>query len=792
MFFRRNSKRKDDVVKTVSLQSFLTLNQVPISEDDLYRKKGFKSKTRLLALFLVSTLVLGVGLAIFPAGFLLASGFGMTPAFQEWNALPEELPEIAIAEKNTLYDKNGQVFATVYSQNRSSLSSFDEIGENNVNALVATEDSRFWENSGYDVKGTVRALVSGSGGGSGITQQLVKNLQFYNVAGTSDKDEAVERSITRKIKELKLAIGYDKKHDKKDIVLTYFNTVAMGAPNVYGLETASEHFFNKKSADLTLLESAVLIGSIQNPTIFNLDSEDEETVANYMARAEHVLDRMVETGYITAGDAETAKSEGLKFNRQPVSNGCASSKYPFYCEYVMDYLSKSPKLGDTQEERDAVINKGGLEIHTYLDPTAVEIVENRLKADYGAENRIAVPTAVVTPGTGAVVAIGSNRDWGEGAGKTMINLAEVPAGSGSVYKMITLATALAEGFKEPDLTFSSRCPLIDPNYDTPEGGVKNSDSCALQGGLMDYRKATAFSSNTWFTELEIKVGVSKVKDFARSVGLSAPDYITDRSISYTLGVTEDSAISMASAFATFSAGGLHCPATPIQSYAYADGTIPTIPENYDGSQDGCRQVLSPKNASIVLKAMRANVSGEFRGAFGNNFAVPGYQAVGKSGTNELFSSSWVVLSGDYAVYSNLFNPDTPTQGNQIDGVWYQGRETPWYEHVVAYSGSEILGALIAENGSKPLDFNSSDETVKNVPSDTNQKFVSMPNVKGMTPGTAVSTLEGLGVKTKVLKQTGANLPKQQAGTIVEQSIPVGERVKIDGKKVVELTIGKDG
>lgn len=777
--------RKYRNAKDVSISEMLSssgftddrITKVQVSEKALTKTRVFQSAV----VFLVMSVIGGMFFSIVPLYAMGQAAGVAAPVADYWKSLPDELGEMAIAQKNTLYDKNGNVFAQVWSENRTELQSLDQISDYAKNGLIATEDKTFYNHHGIDLKGTARAALSGSGGGSGITQQLVKNLQFYNLAGKDKKEAAVESTISRKIQELKYALKYEKEHTKDEILLAYFNTVAFGGPNTYSIETAAQYFFGKSAKDLSLAESAVLVGSVQNPTFYNLNKPENKDA--YKSRQKIVLDRMVAEKFVTQEEADKAYNEELNLVfKQGSSGNCTSSAYPFYCEYVMQYLSSSPRLGETQEERDAVIQKGGLQIHTYLDPNAMSIVENQLKTDYGTTNRLVSPTAVVEPGTGGVLAMASNRDYGEGEGQTTINLPLHPTGTGSVYKMFTLAAALRNGFKEKDLEFSSRCPLYDNRFDMPPGGVKNSSSCALQGGFMDYKKATALSSNTWFTELEIKVGVDKVKEFSSEVGLSAPDSISSRSISYTLGVTENSTVSMAAAFATFANSGIYCPPTPVSSYEYSDGSQPAVPETYDPSQDSCRRVLSPHDAGIVLKAMRANVSGEIPNAFGLDFANK-YETAAKSGTNQLYNSTWAVLSGNFSVFSNLYNPTEINDG--IDYARYRGRSTRWFDHVIGYSGRDIMNQLLDSEGFKPLAFDSSDTSFKEVPVEKKAYFT-VPSVKGMTAEEALATLKPLGIKSYVSKTRKTSPSGYPDGVIVEQSIDPGTQLPVGSKKELIL------
>ena len=727
------------------------------------------------------------GIAIF---MVIAMSMAGTQALAMWRDLPEDLPDVSIAGKNVVLDNEGKVIATTWSENRDKLESINDVSGFARNALLATEDSRFYKNNGFDVKGTIRSAVSGSGGGSGITQQLVKNLLFFDLAGTS-KESATEQTIERKVKELKLAMSYDKKHSKDDILLEYFNTVAFGAPSQYGIESAAQYFFGKSARELNIEESALLIGSVQNPSLYNLESKDPETIATYTERKEHVLSRMKEMGYISGKQFTDAKNApiNLVFKKQ-TGGTCAQSSDPFYCEYVFDYIRNSPRYGETREQREMLIAKGGLVIKTNLDPEIEKITREQLKKDYDDTNRVAVPTAVVQPGTGAVSAIATNREYGtdNSKGETLINLPLSPSGTGSVFKLMTLAAAVNEGYDRSDLAFSSECPLYTPGYDSPPGGFKNSNSCQLQGGYLDYKKATAYSSNTWYVTLERAIGVEKVKEFANSVGLVPPEGINERSLSYTLGPTEHSSVDMAAAFATFAANGVYCPPTPIDSVAYEDGSEVVIPDTYDGESDKCRSVISPKGASIVNEAMRANVSGEVKGAFGTQYKVPGYDTAGKSGTNELQNSTWVQMAGNYVVYSNVYDPETTSNG--IETIYYRGSLATWGDHVVGYTGRDILKQIFDTKGYKPLSYGSTDSTLKPTISDQDNFFI-VPSVIGARPEAAASIFEQFGIEVIVDKEKAPKSDdRTPSGVIVEQSIEPDTKLSYGTKRTLEVKVAE--
>lgn len=748
--------------------------------------------TRIRAYFgaffgLIALCVFGGALIAVPA---LATLSGVSqasePVVDYWKSLPDELPEISISERNYLYDKNGEVFAELWSEDRIEVNSLDNISQHAIDALIATEDQRFYEHNGFDFNGTMRAFLSGSGGGSGITQQLIKNLQFYNALGTEEsKQSAVESSYTRKVKELKIALAYEEKYSKDEILLQYFNTVAFGTPNTYGIETASRHLFGKSAKDLTIAESAALVGSVQNTSLYNMSDADNTEWKN---RQTTVLNRMLSEGKITQEEYDSALAEELAFSTPATRSrgNCYSSKNPLYCEYVVKTFLSDPRFGETPEDRQALWNKGGFKIDTYYDPEVYGKLNEEL-SKLGNDNRVVAPSAVVEPGTGGVIAIAQNREWGEGEGKSTIITPNVPAGEGSTYKMFTLAAALNEGFNERTLTFNAPCVIEpSPNYDTPAGGIGNSTSCAMQSGVLDYKTATAYSSNTYFVELEKKITVEKLKEFSRSVGLAAPDSITNRSLSYTLGSVGNPPIDVAAAFATFANDGVYCPATPIKDYQYTDGTKPVYPDSYNPEDHSCRSVMSPQSASIVLKAMRANISGEVEDAFGLEGNINGYSTAAKSGTNQLFNVAWAHVSAPYSVYVNVYDMDRTVRG--IDWAYYNGSARPWHYNIAKHIGSNMMRDILPLAPKENLNFNSTDNNFAETPVNEDG-FFAVPNVIGMTPEEAKEVFSGL-MTVEVSKEKRDVPAGYQSGVIVEQSVEPGKRASRGTSTTIILYIGE--
>jgi len=776
------SKRKDER-NYMQIDEFFSNTNLELNSQEAKKKAGFFKKTGSFFMLIVCASVMGALISV--PGIATGSTIAQVsePVVDMWKNYPEELDNISIAERNILYDKNGDVFAQVWSEDRVSVEGLDEISDYAKKGLIATEDKRFYEHNGFDIKGTARAALKG-GGGSGITQQLVKNLQFYNMAGKDKKEKAIEVSYQRKAKELKLSLAYEKTHSKDEILLQYFNTVAFGNPNIYSIEAASQYFFGKPAKNLSLAESAILVGSVQNPVKYNLSKDESKDL--WKERQKIVLNRMVSEKYITQDEADEAYKEKIKLVKKKTSAGsCVSSKYPFYCDYVMGYLKKSSKLGETQEERDAILAKGGLHIKTYMDPKVMKGIDKQLENDFGNKNRVVAPAAVVQPGTGGVSGFGVNREYGSGKGKTTINVPANKSGTGSAYKPITLAAALESGMKESDLNFSSSCPLNPGSqYDAPVGGFKNSNGCGFQSGKLDYEQATAWSSNTWYLTLAMKTGMNNVIDMSKKLNLNVPEGTSERSLALVIGSAENSNIDMAAAFGTFANEGVFCPATPVASYEYADGTSPAVPDTYDPSETSCRRVMSPHTASVGLKAMRANTyPGHAKSPFGVAAKIKGYDAVGKSGTNQNYNWTWVQVSKDYSMFFNIYDMDRVSNG--VKGMTYKGSFTS--KNISTKAGSDVLRSIVKETNakSKKLDYNNKDSSLKPVPVETRDYFT-IPSTLGMKPAEALSAMKALGINAYVSKEKRPASKGYPEGVIIEQSLDPGLQLPVGTNKEVIL------
>ena len=309
---------------------------------------------------------------------IAATGIGMITGII--NAAPDldDLDMSPDATATTIYDSDGNVIETLVMEGSNrELVEYEDLPEDLINAFVAIEDSRFWTHSGVDIKGIVRAFVSGitSGdfdqGASTITQQLIKNVAFDGGAEST----FIER-LVRKIQEQYLALELEKVMDKEIILLNYLNTINLGS-NTLGVESASQRYFGKSVSELNLSECAVLAAITQNPTAYNPITYPE---AN-KERRDTVLEYMYEQGYITEEEMLEAMTDDVYDLIAEVNETytAESSVYSYFVdEVIVNVLADLVDIGYTESEARTLLYSGGLKIYTTMDSDLQAIVDEEI------------------------------------------------------------------------------------------------------------------------------------------------------------------------------------------------------------------------------------------------------------------------------------------------------------------------------------------------------------------------------------------------------------------------------
>ncbi|HEY0472561.1 MAG TPA: transglycosylase domain-containing protein, partial [Kribbella sp.] len=419
------------------------------------REKGDRGVVQSVVLFLgVSVLsgALAAGLAIPFAGL---AGFGTEKTAATLQDLPQELKTDPLAVKSRMVAADGSLIANLYEQNRVPVK-LAQISPVMRKAIVSIEDDRFYQHGALDAKGTLRALIRNQSqgavqqGGSSITQQFVKLSLIEKARTPEEVKAATAETYQRKIAELRYAVAVEKEFSKDEILEKYLNLANFG-DGAYGVEAAARHYFSTTAAKLTLPQAAMLAGLVKNPSGYDPTSYPKRA----KDRRDTVLRRMQELNVVTAKQAADAiRTPVLNPNKvQQVPNGCANSKYPFYCEYVVAELVNSKLFGKTAKESEHYIKTAGLTIKTGLDPRIQKSAQASINQNSKPNDQSISAITMVEPGTGVVKAMVQNRPYGNGKFQTAYNYnveKSYPGGyggfqNGSTMKAFTIAAAIQKG-----------------------------------------------------------------------------------------------------------------------------------------------------------------------------------------------------------------------------------------------------------------------------------------------------------------------------------------------------------
>lgn len=772
------------------------------------------SAAQALALLLSFSLVAGIG-GVLTAGLVLpgvavANGLtGMTvTAFDE---LPSELEQKPLPEKSEILAADGTLLATFYDQNRIVVP-LSEIAPIMQQAVVAVEDRRFFEHSGIDPMGMLRAAVASAGGdtqgASTLTQQYVKNVFLDAAERVEDPQERARlraeakvsegpEGIARKLREAKIAITLEKTTSKEEILEKYLNIAAFGA-SVYGVESAARYFFSKSAKDLNYLEAATIAGITQSPSAWDpvgpAAETPEQDAARYAVsqkRRDKVLGDMRELGYITQEeyDAGIATTIDSTLRVSPLSQGCMSANATvagsgFFCDYVTKVIANDPAFGETRDARRNLLYKGGLRIVTTLVPGEQAVADAEVKNGVPVDDPSGVASAIVSvePGTGKITAMAENRNYSalevQNPGETSVNFATSfryggSAGfpPGSTFKAFTLLEWLKQGnalqstvngtrlqYNMSEFTASCIGRLTGAPYKfgNSEGGK------AIQQSVLD---ATKNSVNSAFVAMSTQLDLCNIMNGAAALGVTkagnpdakdttigtpAGDVPFDPLPGNVLGSQSTSPLQMANAYATFASGGTYC--KPIAITSVQDATGAELPVPTADCQAGA---LDPKYAA----AMNYALSNVWTGT-ASRVGEPPFPAAGKTGTTTNNEHNWFVgytPLRSTAVWVGYSEGLRTMNRETINGTYY--RSGPYGSSIAAPTWKRFMTQVLA-NVENPGFAPPADREV-------NGERVGVPSVVGQSEQRARDILEGAGFRVSV---SGEQIPSSYpAGTVAEQS-----------------------
>jgi penicillin-binding protein 1A len=580
------------------------------------RRRRLRSrKGKFVAILRGAILLLCAG--VFLGVILLFASFGYT-----YTALAEGMPELdeyastELAQTSIVYDADGEVVDELYGVQNRYVVTLDDIDPTLHDAVIAIEDHRFYQHRGLDFEAIGRAALENvqslsiQEGGSTITQQLIKNTYIA-------QEERMIPSFERKFAEASLAWQYEKEHSKEEILEQYLNTVYFGA-NAYGAEAAARTYFNKRAADLTLPESALLAGIINLPGVYD-PFTDPRTAKQ---RRNVVLDRMLEYGHITREEHEEAVKADLVLSRGRVEH-----------ENDNEYFLNAVRRELAEEYGDDTVYEGGLEIHTTLDPdlqelanTAVDTIVNPEAGDPSAA------LVSVDPATGAVRAMVGGSDFDQ----VKFNLAtQAHRQAGSAFKPFVFAEAVEQGIS-PETTYVSKHLEVPMGAYSDPYVVDNYDF--IERGPITLEKAIAESDNTVFVQLALDIGLENVVEKAHEMGIvsEVEAYPSTAIGGLGEGVTP---LEMASAYSTLPNAGVHMKPYLVQKVTKEENGEEIVIEEHRLKEE---QALTRDEAAVVTQALRGVITDGTASYYHDLDEEIGRPSAGKTGTTNNFVDAWFV------------------------------------------------------------------------------------------------------------------------------------------------------
>jgi len=581
-------------------------------------KKRFLLK--LASLFILACLLLGV--------------WGLISVARMAQELPnpEEFIDGQITQSTKIYDRAGEVLLyEIHGDQKRTVIPFSDIPQYSKEATLAIEDQNFYHHAAMDWKGTLRALITNlttgemSQGGSTITQQLARNTFL-----------TAEKTIQRKIKELILANWIEEKYTKDKILELYLNQIPYGT-NAYGIESASQTYFNKSAKDLSLAESATLAAMIQAPSYYSPWGTHMEELIN---RKNYVLEQMNKLGFIDKQEEESAQKIKLVFASQNIG----IIKAPHFVMMVEDYL--------IQKYGEDIVEKGGLRVITTLDwklqqiaETAVENGANRNTELYQGKNAALVAQ---DPKTGQILALVGSKDYFDKSVDGNFNVAVRGLRQpGSSFKPFAYVTAFEKGYSPNTVIFdlptefssyTDVCRLVNINYNDENPlcfHPQNFDGDFR--GPINLRNSLAQSINVASVKVLYLAGLNDTIKTAQNFGLTTINDPGRYGLSLVLGGGEVKLIDMVEAYSVFSQEGIKHNQAIILEVDSAKGDIL---EKYLDQATRVIDQQYPKLVNNILSDIDAR-AGLFQSSL-NLTVFPGRDVALKTGTTNDYKDAWTL------------------------------------------------------------------------------------------------------------------------------------------------------
>lgn len=706
--------------------------------------------------------------------------FATTAGFSIFDGLPDYIKPVNASQSSNLYGtKDGEpvLLASFYHENRISID-YDEMSPNIRNAVVATEDPRFFQHGGVDIISLTRATVGAAAtgltgpGASTITMQYVKNslVESANLSGDEEAiAAAIETTIERKLREMRLAIALEQVATKKEILAGYLNLSFFGN-QINGIEAASNYYFGVKAKDLTVPQAALLTAMLRAPNEYKPDEEENLPAAK--ARRDYVINNMRDEGYITAAEAEEYKNTPIEPNITKTPTGCEANQVTaYFCDYVVWTIRNSPEYGLTLEDRETLLRRGGLEIYSTIDIDLQTTTDKVVKREMPSDNRWQTGAASISVevGTGRVLAMSQNRTYkqvdDEDPTTTSVNYStDFNFGgssgfqTGSTYKIFVLAEWLSKGFLLGDRVdarkrsweaeeFSARCGGLVGTWEP-----QNSNNAKFVNESV--LNSTARSINTAYATMASQLDLCDIRDTAMRFGVKRSD---GNELSYVpssvLGTNELSPLTMAAAMAAFANGGIYCSPVAIDRVV-----IRSTKEEMRVPTSQCSRAVEADVAAAATYALERVITG---GTATRSRVGDGIPIAGKTGTTDRSVQTW--MTGYTSKVSTATWVGNVSGSQRIDDISVGNVPGGSIRHEIWRKIMSKANKLYGGDAFPAVD----------------QRFLgtsvaTVPNVVGLLPEDAEEFVKAAGFAVKIAKRQVLSLAP--IGTIAYADYEAGEEI----------------
>ncbi len=591
-------------------------------------------------------LVVGAGLA---ALFIVGS---LTLAILSIGLDPDKLQNRVVTQSTKIYDRTGQhVLYEIFNDQKRTNVKLTEISPLLPKAVIAVEDKYFYEHSGIRVVSIIRAgfnniigRKAGSGGASTLTQQLVKKTIIGD-----------EHSYLRKIKEALLARKIEKKYTKDEILELYLNEVPFGSTN-YGIESASQAYFQKSAKDLSIAEAATLAGMIQAPSRYLND------LKSLQDRRDLVIRLMYDQKYISEDEEKAAQNAPLNFQA-----GRGLSTAPHFVQYVKALLADKFGESNVDSQGYRVITTLNYDMQTRAEGI-VKDLGNKFAKEYDANNAALV---AIDPKNQQILAMVGSRDYNNvEIGGTTNHVIQDPRQPGSSLKPFVYLAAFEKGYTPETVLYD-----VKTNFDASYS-PKNADG--KEYGLVTIHKALQGSLNIPAVKTLYLVGIKNFIDFAKRFGYTTLN-ADNSGLSLAIGGNEVVMLEHVNAYATLANGGTYRPPTSILQVTKPDGE-----KVFEWKDDQKQTAVTPELAATVSNVLTDNAARSYIFGASNAMVLPGRPVAAKTGTTNEDKDAWTI---GY----------TPSL---VAGVWVGNspRRTP-----MKFGGNKLAGSIWNEFMKQTLD-----------------------------------------------------------------------------------------